>query len=205
MQKTLIVLIVGITGLLSVGCATLTPEQMQQKRLRNSVVGTYEFKEDRDTLSCVFLDNGVFEVYENGEKEDRFRQWTIVNKEIHIAEGEEESGYASKKATDSSVAIPEAAPRYLPRYLLKIKNGGKHFKAEVDGAVIFNGPVDTAEQRKKLNADLLKELEQLEARLADRVVARINNDGSVTFVAKIRNGERTDFPKDTQDTWQKIK
>ena len=57
------------------------------------------------------------------------------------------------------------------RYLLKIKDGGKHFKAEADGAVIFDGPVDTAEQRKKLNADLLKKLEQLEAQLGNRAAA----------------------------------
>ncbi len=57
------------------------------------------------------------------------------------------------------------------RYLLKIKDGGKHFKAEADGAVIFDGPVDTAEQRKKLNADLLKKLKQLEAQLGNRAAA----------------------------------
>jgi Spy/CpxP family protein refolding chaperone len=57
------------------------------------------------------------------------------------------------------------------RYLLKIRDGGKHFKAEADGAVLFDSPVDTAEQRKKLNADLLKKLEQLEAQLVNRVAA----------------------------------
>ena len=43
----------------------LTPEQ-KQKALRDSAVGTYEGKNVGDTL--VFLDNGVLEVYNDGEK-----------------------------------------------------------------------------------------------------------------------------------------
>ena len=58
------------------------------------------------------------------------------------------------------------------RYLLKIKDGAKHFKVEADGAVIFDGPVDTAEQRKKVkNADLLNKLKPLEAQLVNRAAA----------------------------------
>lgn len=58
------------------------------------------------------------------------------------------------------------------RYLLKIKDGAKHFKAEADGAVIFDGPVNTAEQRKKVkNADLLNKLKPLEAQLVNRAAA----------------------------------
>ena len=58
------------------------------------------------------------------------------------------------------------------RYLLKIKDGAKHFKAEADGAVMFDGPVDTADQRKKVkNADLLNKLKPLEAQLINRAAA----------------------------------
>ena len=58
------------------------------------------------------------------------------------------------------------------RYLLKIKDGAKHFKVEADGAVIFDGPVDTADQRKKVkNADLLNKLKPLEAQLVNRAAA----------------------------------
>ena len=58
------------------------------------------------------------------------------------------------------------------RYLLKIKDGAKHFKVEADGAVIFDGPVDTSDQRKKVkNADLLNKLKPLEAQLVNRAAA----------------------------------
>ena len=58
----------------------LTPEQ-KQKALRDSAVGTYEGKGVGDTL--VFLDNGVLEAYEDGEKEGEGK-WKIINNEIYI-------------------------------------------------------------------------------------------------------------------------
>ena len=85
--KSLIVLVVG---LLAVGC--LTPEQ-KQKRLRDSVVGTYERNHDGDgsTVKAVFLDNGIVEGYRDGEKDDEGK-WKIINKEIHIVlEDEDET------------------------------------------------------------------------------------------------------------------
>ena len=36
-------------------------------------------------------------------------------------------------------------------------------------------------------------------------VARINKDGSITWIANIEDGKRTDFPKEEQLTWEKIK
>ena len=78
MQKTLIILIVG---LLSVGC--LTPEQ-KQKAFRDSVVGEYEYKDvDGATFKSVFLDNGVWDIYINGKKLAEYK-WSIVKGEIHV-------------------------------------------------------------------------------------------------------------------------
>ena len=57
----------------------LTPEQ-KQKALRDSAVGTYEGKNVGDTL--VFLDNGVLEVYNDGEKRKEGK-WKVVDGEIH--------------------------------------------------------------------------------------------------------------------------
>ena len=74
-MKSLIVLVVG---LMAVGC--LTPEQ-KQKALRDSAVGTYEGKNVGDTL--VFLDNGVLEVYNDGEKRNEEGKWKVVDGEIH--------------------------------------------------------------------------------------------------------------------------
>ena len=82
MQRILIVLVVG---LMAVGC--LTPEQ-KQKTLRDSVVGEYEFKLDGTTRKAVLLENGVYELYENGEKQTEHK-WSIVDGEIHAAIGSE--------------------------------------------------------------------------------------------------------------------
>ena len=79
MQKALIIL--GV-GLLTVGC--LTPEQKQQKALRDGVVGEYEYTyKNGDTIKWVLLGNGVSEHYVNGKKV-LDGKWSIVNKEIHI-------------------------------------------------------------------------------------------------------------------------
>ena len=47
------------------------------------VVGTYEMKEGEDILKLVFLENGVYEFYENGKK-DYEDKWSIVDGEIHV-------------------------------------------------------------------------------------------------------------------------
>ena len=77
-MKTLISIVIG---LLVVGC--LTPEQ----KLRDSVIGEYEFTdEDGETYKGVFLDNGIVEEHENGNKLEE-RKWTIVNGEIQVDDG----------------------------------------------------------------------------------------------------------------------
>ena len=71
-----------VVGLLSVGC--LTPEQKQQKTLRDSVVGEYEHKHNNgNTYKYVFLDNGIQEDYINGKKLVEAK-WSVVKGEIHI-------------------------------------------------------------------------------------------------------------------------
>ena len=81
MSKALIVLMVGM---LAVGCATLTPEEKQQKALRDSVVGEYERKNGNgDTFKYVYLENGVCEVYYNSNKRAAL-QWSISNGKIHV-------------------------------------------------------------------------------------------------------------------------
>ena len=101
----------------------LTPEQ-KQKALRDSAVGTYEGKDVGDTI--VFLDNGVLEAYEDGEKEEEGK-WKIINKEIYL-EIDDEHGFL-----------------------------------------------------------------------------KINKDGSLTAIARIRDGERKDISKENQYTFKKIK
>ncbi len=69
-------MVVGIVGLLAIGCATpLTAK---------SIVGGYELRGDRDTHSFVFLDNGVFEHYKNGGKQEQDNgKWKTVGRELH--------------------------------------------------------------------------------------------------------------------------
>ena len=48
-------------------------------------------------------------------------------------------------------------------YTLTVNNGKKRFKAkDANGVELFDGPVDTDEQRDGLDRDLIKKLEQLE-------------------------------------------
>ena len=60
-----------------VGCQT--PEQ----KLRDSVIGEYEFKENGVITKWVFLGNGVREWYDNDKKRGE-NKWSIVDGEIHI-------------------------------------------------------------------------------------------------------------------------
>ena len=105
----------------------LTLEE-KQKALRDSVVGGHEhvYKEG-GTQKWVFLEDGVYEWYEDGKKqlEDK---WSISNGEIHAAIG-------------------------------------------------------------------------------SKVIAvwRINPDKSITWIAEIQGGKRTDRPKEHQTTFKKIK
>jgi hypothetical protein len=78
MQKTLKALIVGIIGLLAVGCAS-TPTM-------KNVAGTYEIKFDGDTLRMVLLKNGIGQGYINGKKNEDEGKWKIINKEIHAGD-----------------------------------------------------------------------------------------------------------------------
>ena len=58
---------------------------VKELTLEEKVVGTYEMKVDEDTLKGVFLENGVFEFYENGKKNDLHRKWSISKDgEIHL-------------------------------------------------------------------------------------------------------------------------
>ena len=124
MKNLITIMIMLVVGLLAVGCETLTPEE--KKALRDSVVGEYELKEDGNTFKVVYLENGVFELYTNGQKQGE-NKWTIVDGEIHFV-------------TDS-------------------------------------GNIQ---------------------------VAIINQDKSITQIVFIRDGKRTDIPKEEQLTWKKI-
>ena len=73
-----------IIGLLVVGCGT----PVKELTLEEKVVGTYEYIKDGDTIRMVFLENGIWEGYENGKKEDGEGKWKITKEgEIHIIDG----------------------------------------------------------------------------------------------------------------------
>ena len=59
----------------------LTPEE--------KIIGTYERKgrvpgSPVKTIRFVFLDNGVFEQYNDGQKEPKSNKWSIVDNEVHV-------------------------------------------------------------------------------------------------------------------------
>jgi len=62
----------------------LTPELLNTLNgWRN--LGEYESKnENGTTFKQVFLDNGIYEWYENGKKEEAEFKWSIVKGEIHV-------------------------------------------------------------------------------------------------------------------------
>ena len=129
-----------IIGLLVVGCGKqeqattekpakeLTPEQ-KQKALRDSAVGTYEGKNVGDTL--VFLDNGVLEAYNDGEKrnEEGQQKWEVVDGEIHVTapNGNISVGRINKDGSITAIATidkdgkREEAPKEFQATLKKIK------------------------------------------------------------------------------------
>ena len=105
----------------------LTPEQ-KQKALRDSVVGEYEYKdEDGTTYKYIYLENSVWELYEDGKKLVEHK-WSIRDGEIHV--------------------------------------------------IYESGLIE---------------------------VYRYNKDKSITLIARIRDGERTDYTKELQTTLKKIK
>ena len=86
-----------IIGLLVVGCGkqeqTTTEKPAKELTLREKVVGEYEIKKDGNTLKQVYLENGVFEGYRNGKKEDEEGKW-VISKEgkLHILENDGDTG-----------------------------------------------------------------------------------------------------------------
>ena len=54
----------------------LTPEEKK-------VVGAYEIKKGDDTAKLVLLENGMLEIYDNGEKIIGLK-WKLVGKEVHV-------------------------------------------------------------------------------------------------------------------------
>ena len=80
--------ILALMILMVVGCATLTPEQ---KALRDSVVGEYEYKnKDGYIIRYVLLKNGVLQIRSwwstlNAPlRESSSDKWKVSNGEIHI-------------------------------------------------------------------------------------------------------------------------
>jgi len=52
--------------------------------LRERVVGTYEVKEGGNAYRSVLLEDGMYEQYRNGEKDESEYTWKIVDGEIHV-------------------------------------------------------------------------------------------------------------------------
>ena len=86
----------------------LTPEE--------KIIGTYERKgrvpgSPVKTVRFVFLDNGVFEQYNDGQKEPQSNKWSIVDNEVHV------------KYTGGSVSCFQINPDNSLSYIVYIMGG----------------------------------------------------------------------------------
>lgn len=87
----------------------------------------------------------------------------------------------------------------------EIKEGGETYRA----VFLANGFVEDYENGKKLENKSKWKIAKGELHVTDGSstisAARINKDGSITWIANLEDGKRTDFPKEDQSTWRKIK
>ena len=65
-----------ISVIMLVGCATAPTAE--------SMAGTYELKKDGYTVRLIFRENGAFDAYKNGNKDEDEGKWKILNGEIHV-------------------------------------------------------------------------------------------------------------------------
>ena len=87
----------------------------------------------------------------------------------------------------------------------EIKEGGETYRA----VFLANGFVEDYENGKKLENKSKWKIAKGELHVIHETgyitVHRINKDSSMTLIAKIVEGKRTDYPKDKQITYKKIK
>ena len=87
----------------------------------------------------------------------------------------------------------------------EIKEGGETYRA----VFLANGFVEDYENGKKLENKSKWKIAKGELHVTDGSstisVARINKDGSITWIENIEDGKRTDFPKEDQRTYKKLK
>ena len=113
------VLIPIVIGLLMMGC--VTPEQKQKNALRDSVIGEYEHVyKSGGTHKLVFLDNGFYESYLNGQKKEEFK-WSIVSGEIRLNNSAFIGVYSiNNDKSITNFAMISKMNSYPPRSLLSL-------------------------------------------------------------------------------------
>ena len=138
------------------------------KELAGKILNEYERQLKADQRRGQFRNRQAGRAFgEARDRADKAREEAKARMEEKL-KNRDQAEQRKEQFRNGSVALSDKDGRYL----LKIKDGAKHFKVEADGAVIFDGPVDTADQRKKVkNADLLNKLKPLEAQLVNRAAA----------------------------------
>ena len=77
------------------------------KSAEEDVVGTYEAKDRGDTYGVIFLNTGVIETYNNGQKDSKELKWNIVNKEVNVEYTDEDVGVFRINTDRSLTAIAQ--------------------------------------------------------------------------------------------------
>jgi len=205
---------------------TLTLEEKQ-------VVGTYERKMGIVTLRKVFLDNGVFESYMNGKKQEEKLKWSIEDGEIHVNRfghmvvwgintdksishiGEIEYG---KRTNTTKIQQQQTwkkinQPEPTRTITLEEKDIVGTYEYETDTHTIKLVLLENGVRELYLNGRKESETKwsiangELHIKLGSGLISimRINPDKSITAIANFLDGKRADFPKEEQNTWKKIK
>ena len=81
MKNIILIIAVMLVG----ACTTTSTKPVKELTPEQKLLGEYESKtENGITFKQVFLDNGIYEWYENGKKEEAEFKWSIVKGEIHV-------------------------------------------------------------------------------------------------------------------------
>ena len=97
-MKSFIIFVAILVLVLGVRCG---------KNVEEEVVGKYEAKDRGDTYGVVFLDNGVIETYNNGQRDSKELKWNIVSKEVNVKYKDDDVGVFRINPDRSLTAIAQ--------------------------------------------------------------------------------------------------
>ena len=122
-------------------------------------------------------------------------------------------GCGKQEQTDTNESTPTTTEKPVKELTLREKAVGEYEAKEDGGYTVKEVFLENGVREWHLNGKKREEGKwsivdgeiQVDDGSSTISVARINKDGSITWIANIEDGKRTDFPKEEQLTWGKIK